>query len=242
MPDIDDRLRRERRIVRALGGASDEALTLIMDALGDDIDLSRVTPEIWDEIQRRFSGVLLPELEQLFIDQALRLMDEVRVGIEWDLINTRAQNWVLQNLDALTAGVNANSETALRQYVAGFFERGVTKGDLEAQITRLFGPARAETIAITEVTRASVQGELAYGEELRGMGLNLVPIWQTRNDGRVCPICEPLNDRAQGDGWTYPPPIHARDRCFLTYEVISPTKSLHLLKDCTLKIITKDAA
>ncbi|MBE0690070.1 MAG: hypothetical protein IH587_08120 [Anaerolineae bacterium] len=242
MPDIDDRLRRERRIVRALGGASDEALTLIMEALGDDIDISRVTPEIWAEIQRRFSGVLLPELEQLFIDQALRLMDEVRVGIEWDVINTRAQTWARTYTFDLVKGINDNSRTALQQYVSNFFESGVTKGDLEDQIARLYGPVRGDMIATTEVTRASVQGELAYGEELTKLGLNLVPIWQSRNDSAVCPICAPLNQVKQGDGWTIPPPAHVNCRCFLTYEVISPTKSLHLLKDCTLKIITKDAA
>lgn len=242
MPDIDDRAGRERRIVRALGGASDEALTLIMEALGDDIDLSRVTPQIWDEIQRRFSGVLLPELEQLFIDQALRLMDEVRVGIEWDVINTRAQTWARNYTFDLVKGINDNSRTALQQYVSGFFEQGVTKGDLEAQIARLYGPVRGEMIAVTEVTRASVQGELAYGDELRNLGLTLTPIWQTRNDSTVCPLCERNIGKAQGDGWTIPPPIHVRDRCFLIYEVISPGKSLHLLKDCTLKVITEGAA
>ena len=242
MPDIDDRLRRERRIVRALGGASDDALTLIMDALGDDIDLSQVTPEIWAEIQRRFSGALLPELEQLFIDQAMRLMDEVRVGIDFDLINTRAQTWARNYTYELVKGINDNSRASLQQYVSNFFEQGVTKGDLEAQIARLYGPVRGEMIAVTEVTRASVQGELAYGEELTKLGLALVPIWQTRNDGIVCPLCEPNNGQRQGDGWTYPPPIHVKDRCFLTYEVISPTKALHILKDCKLPVITKDAA
>lgn len=242
MPDIDDRLRRERRIVRALGGASDDALTLIMEALGDDIDLSRVTPDIWAEIEKRFSGVLLPELEQLFIDQALRLMDEVRVGIDFDLINTRAQTWARNYTFDLVKGINANSQTSLQQYVSNFFEQGVTKGDLENQIARLYGPVRGEMIAVTEVTRASVQGELAYGDELTKLGLTLVPIWQTRNDGTVCPLCEPNNGKRQGDGWTDPPPIHVRDRCWLTYEVVSPTKTLHLLKDCKLKVIEKGAA
>lgn len=242
MPDVPDRSARERRIVRGLGGAFDEALTLIMDALGDDIDISRVTPEIWADIQRRFSGVLLPELEQLFIDSALRLMDEARVGIEWDIINTRAANWARTYTYELVTGINANSEAALRKYVSAFFESGVTKGDLERQIARLYGPVRGSMIAVTEVTRASVQGELAYGDELRSLGLTLVPIWQTRNDSTVCPLCEPNNGKAQGDGWNDPPPIHINDRCWLTYEVISPTKSLHLLKGCTLKVITQDAA
>lgn len=242
MPDVDGRTGRERRIVRALGGAADGALTLIMDALGNDIQIDQVTPDIWDEIARRFSGALLPELEQLFIDQALRLMSEVNVGIEWDVLNTRAQTWARNYTFELVKDINDNSRTLLQRYVSNFFEQGVSKGDLEQQIARLYGPVRGEMIAVTEVTRASVQGELAYGEELRAMGLNLVPIWQTRNDGVVCLLCEPLNGRAQGDGWTIPPPIHVNDRCWLTYEVISPTKSLHLLKDCKLKVIAKDAA
>jgi hypothetical protein len=90
-------------------------------------------------------------------------------------------------------------------------------------------------IATTEITRAAVEGEIAAAEEINKQmpeQRKLVPVWQTRVDERVCPICQPLNekrpDRFGADGrpvWVHPdggiygpPPAHRRCRCGLGYE------------------------
>jgi hypothetical protein len=75
-------------------------------------------------------------------------------------------------------------------------------------------------IAVTEVTRASVEGERAQVRELAAQGVVLVATWQTANDELVCPVCGPRNGRREGDGWDSPPPAHPRCRCWLNHEVV----------------------
>lgn len=105
---------------------------------------------------------------------------------------------------------------------------------------RVFSPRRAEAIAATEVTRAITQGETAARFEIYAddpanrasfqgsddtppiiISDGLVAIWQTEEDGRVCPLCGPLNGKPAQD-WIgqFPqgPPAHVNCRCWLIYE------------------------
>ena len=105
---------------------------------------------------------------------------------------------------------------------------------------RVFSPRRAEAIAATEVTRAITQGETAARFEIYAddpanrasflgsddappiiISDGLVAIWQTEEDGRVCPLCGPLNNKPAQD-WIgqFPqgPPAHVNCRCWLIYE------------------------
>ncbi len=81
----------------------------------------------------------------------------------------------------------------------------------------MFSPVRAERIAVTETTRAVVEGERAYVAELeRETGQRMIPIWMTANDERVCPICAPRNEKPIKDG-VYPPG-HVGCRCGVGWE------------------------
>lgn len=107
-------------------------------------------------------------------------------------------------------------------------------GELAAEITAAtpgmgagaFTPARAETIAVTEVTRATTAAEAAIAAVLVTMGaddggVELDPVWYTALDERVCPVCAPLHGtgraiwaRVTASG----PPAHPHCRCWLTWE------------------------
>jgi hypothetical protein len=117
----------------------------------------------------------------------------------------------------LVKEITENTRAAVRQQVEGFYRDQRSLDDLTAGLSRLFSPIRAELIAVTEVTRAGVQGELGFAEELRKMGLKTTFVWQTANDeiSDNCPICGPRHEKKQGDGWSDPPPGHPRCRCWL---------------------------
>jgi len=80
----------------------------------------------------------------------------------------------------------------------------------------MFGAERAEIIAITETTRAAVEGERGVIAELEQHGIRMYPVWMTRNDELVCPICAPRNGKPIQPGnetnGEYPP-AHPRCRC-----------------------------
>jgi SPP1 gp7 family putative phage head morphogenesis protein len=91
----------------------------------------------------------------------------------------------------------------------------MTMPDLIESLDSLYGPVRAEMIAVTETTRAAVQGQAALVDELNKEGIVMVATFLTSEDETVCPICAPLNGK-QVDESEFPP-LHPRCRCDIAY-------------------------
>lgn len=150
------------------------------------------------------------------------------IGVDWALVNEAASEWSRRYTYDLVRGITDHTREALQRAVGDFFEEGLTRGDLEGRLSSLFGPVRAEMIAVTEVTRAAAEGQQGLVSEVAAQGIEMVDAWSTRNDELVCPICGPLHGRdADGYGpgrtpyWIHPlsgqryekPPAHPRCRC-----------------------------
>jgi len=150
------------------------------------------------------------------------------IGADWALVNEAASAWASQYGYDLVQGVTAHTREALQRAVGGFFEEALSREELVGRISGLFGPVRAEMIAVTEVTRAASEGQQGLVTEVAGQGIEMIDTWSTRNDELVCPICGPLHGR-DADGydagrvpyWIHPvsgerygkPPAHPRCRC-----------------------------
>lgn len=111
-------------------------------------------------------------------------------------------------------GVNLTPswETHLAQYVPA---------DGRGLVAEYLGPERAESIAVTEVTKANSRAERAAAEDFeRATGVRIVAYWVTESDSRVCATCEGLGGKAESvwlrempDG----PPAHPNCRCWLDW-------------------------
>ena len=119
-------------------------------------------------------------------------------------------------LDAIAQSVKDINETTRRQVaekVWNWIERGAPLDELAADLAPVFGPARAERIAVTEVTNALALGTEAAGQAAKDTypGVNVEKVWHTAADDLVCPICAPLNNQtAPLDGYfTVPTGPHA---------------------------------
>jgi hypothetical protein len=222
MPAVRNRETVEQRVARTLGKVNRQAFERIQELLGDPPKAHNLTPEAWQEIQGMYDQAMLPQLEKVFHDAAQDMIEHVGGGVEWDLINNRAADWARQSTLNLVRGLTDNSKQIIQSGLDDFYNQRLTLGALEERLARTFGPVRAESIAITETTRAAAQGELAYADELRKQGAVLVAVWETENDETVCPICSPLNGKDQGDGWNDPPPAHPRCRCNQRFRVVLP--------------------
>lgn len=221
MAPLADRERHEAALARTLGRLLRQHYQMVVNALGDNPTPEKVTRELLDIMRDELAGALQPHIERIYVGQVEALMHQPLavkqggIGIEWTLVNERAARWAREYTFGLVSKMTDATQKALREQVANFWRDQRTVDDLKDSLARLFGPVRAEMIAVTEVTRAASQGEQAFAEELREMGLKTVHIWQTANDDLTCPICAPLHGTRQGDGWTDPPPAHPRCRCWI---------------------------
>lgn len=219
MADVPNREEMERELARVLGKLLRAQMGRLLELMGDPPRVENVPQSFWDETGVDFSDTLRPFLERLYLAQAGRMMEQTTIGVDWSLVNRRAATWARQYTFDLVSGINDTSRATLQKVVTEYFEDGLTIGQLEELILPSFGPVRAEMISITEVTRASVQGEVALVDELRAQGIEMTEVWQTNADELVCEICEPNNGKRKGDGWNEEPPAHPRCRCWINLEL-----------------------
>lgn len=215
MADLADRAAREAALARRLGRAMSEARKLLLQAVEDGV----VTDDEWQAIAGAFQSALQMELEGTALAAGMAASEALGVGVDSAALHARAIEWARQYSYDMVTKLSETNRSLLQQTISDYFAERLTLADVEVRLTQAFGPVRAEMISVTEITRAVSQGEIAFQDELRQMGLQPVLVWATSADDVVCVICGPLNGKAEGDGWTYPPPAHPRCRCWISTEL-----------------------
>lgn len=218
MPDLANRNEFEASFARAMERAGRRAFRVLTDAIGDPPQVP--SAEVWQAVQNEYSANMMTELEKVYLASLEQLDRTATFNVNWDMANLDAANFAREYSYATTQGMMQSRVAMTQAAIGDFYNRGVTLGQTIDRLSRMFGASAASSIAITETTRASVQAELKQVQALRDAGINLVSIWNTSEDAKVCPICSPLNGQAQGaDTWMLPPPAHVSCRCFLSHEV-----------------------
>lgn len=141
--------------------------------------------------------------------------------------------WVTRYSFDLVSGITSTT----RKVVSLGLQRFVSQPDYTLRMLRdslapTFGMSRAQTISVTEVTRAYATGMDLAQRRIAEEGIKTVRVWQTMYDERVCPICQPLDSVYElpgGDGFvpagqTGPgiprPPAHPNCRCWTLLEPV----------------------
>lgn len=223
--DVASRDKYEKSLANKIGRLSTSMRNEAISLLGDPPQISKLDNAFWDKASVELQEVVGPIIEDIALDTATALAEQIPIGIDWGLQNTEAAMWAAQHTFDLVRGINKTSRQAIARAVDRFYIfEGYTIGDVEDSIAKIFGPHRAEMIAVTEVTRAAAQGELFVANSLRKEGVNMIAVWSTNNDSLVCPICGPLNNVQARDGKFHAssgtftaPPAHVRCRCWLNH-------------------------
>lgn len=227
--EIPNREELEAALAKALARLQKAQLTRLLEYLGDPPRIENVPEAFWAEVGKELLDVLRPFFDQIYLSQAEEMLRvHPAIGVDWALVNEAAAEWSRQYAYDLVRGITAHTREALARAVSGFFEEALTREELVGRIGGLFGPVRAEMIAVTEVTRAAAEGQQGLVTEAAALGIEMIDTWSTRNDELVCPICGPLHGR-DADGyepgrvpyWIHPdtgerygkPPAHPRCRC-----------------------------
>lgn len=190
-------------------------------------------PLPWDEFIASLDGALYPRITAIMVQEALRDMSAVGIGFDPAAINTRALEWARTYTYDLIRGLTETTRGTVAEAMTRWQSTpGMTREELEALLRPAFGEARAETIAVTEVTRASTQATNQQQAFLAESGLQFERKWLTNRDELVCPLCGPLHGKLEDEpvpghpdpeiaekGWgagsrsQAGPPYHPRCRC-----------------------------
>lgn len=234
--ELEKRLEQERKaqraIARGLNTQKDRVINSLPDS-GDDFArwaqqdledaLSRGVSEA--ELQDALRRALIQSVD-LGVAVAVAQFASIGYGFDWTLANDDARRWAEQHVGTLIRDIDRTTLERTRRAVAAWVENGEPLPRLVEELTPIFGPARAELIASTEVTRAYAEGNR---QAYRASGVVTRWQWRTSEDERVCPICGPLADtvvQIDSDfsgflpdnvrrGAVTMPPAHPRCRCWV---------------------------
>ena len=213
----------ERKLARLLGRQFRDQIDELMDLLGDPPNPTNIPVNWWDKISKNMRIVMFPVMVDIFIQQVSAFVEKINIGVDWALANEWAINWGNKYTFELVAGITDRTREVISKSMEAFWWDGLSVSDFANMLEPTFGPARAATIAVTETTRAAVQGELAVVNYIEIMlpNVEMIAIWQTVNDEAVCDICGPRNQTtAEEGGWEGDePPAHPNCRCWLNYEM-----------------------
>lgn len=228
----------------ALQDEIDNILKKYADLLSGYIKQGKSVPDsFYTQMSEELGSTLEVSLADVYLSSALdaqaAIDNVVPISIDWTRPNENAQAWARQYAFDLVRGLQDTTQTQVQENIASlqkdlsdFFERPTTLAEIRGNIGKYIpdwqdrlgrvwsSEERAKMIATTEITRASVQGDLDSVKFLSSdYGINMIPVWQTSRDEKVCPICGPLHNKRQGDEWSDPPPAHVNCRCAISFEL-----------------------
>lgn len=179
-------------------------------------------PDFWERENRKLLAILRPKLEGAALAGAQSAAN--KIGFNPTLASEQAAMWARTYTDELLQLLGTTSEKLVGDTLATWIETpGATMDDLVSALAPKLADnvARANTIAVTETTRAYAQGEKFTFVEA---GFEYWT-WKTNRDAIVqkCPICWPLHNKtvAIGEPFTIvrglvitEPPGHPKCRCW----------------------------
>ena len=211
---------RERQIYNQLVRVFASSIQSVSRQIVNDRDFD--IAELSDDLKR----LLVVELQQVYISGVdTMLLDESLPAVDLDDIGTAAGDWARRHTFDLVRNITDNTRKQLQNALQTYLDTpGMTLEEVEALIAPAFSQARAERIAVTEITRANAASANGLQEHYREKhGLTYRRIWQTHEDDRVCPICRPLDgkdEREWSDRFPGGPPAHPNCRCSVSLRLV----------------------
>lgn len=227
VPDLATRGEYEARLARAVARVFRLQKRRTLDALGDPPDINNLDAGYWADITRELETAIRPILEDVFeasAQEQMQALFSAKASANFELgdILADAAAWAQQYTADLVARLTNTTQRTLTEKLARLAGAVVTIAALGKLLESVFGPVRAESIAVTEVTTSITAGQEGVVSILEASGIAVKePTWITARDDLVCLICRPRHGKPRGSNWFKgeEPPAHPWCRCELEYEV-----------------------
>jgi len=219
MAELKNRGKYESEFARKVSSLMGKHRRELASLLGSPPDINRVPQSFWVKVQKETEEEISAILLLIFLASSSQYSPADSGAIFQGFMSQAGKQWSEGRSKAVAAGYVQNSQERLNQFGQKWAENPETpKSDVAQDLISLFGPDRAEGIGITESTNAiSAGGEAAISQS---GGISQDDKWITERDGKVCPICSPLDNTGRPI-WSlkFPsgPPAHPRCRCYLKY-------------------------
>lgn len=157
--------------------------------------------DFWLNERDELLALLLPAMEQYVlagVAYGASTLARAGITVDYSLTHARAAAWARTHTDALLARLNSTTRGSVGQVVANWLDTpGATRADLEERLLPILDRnlGRAESVGVTEVTRAAAQGNYLVYEQA---GVALPPMF----------------DSGIGTQEPFGPPAHPRCRCW----------------------------
>jgi len=187
-------------------------------------DLKKLPKSLYDALQADLTQILEQVLIEAYIE-AFTSMDgfladnsqtTARRGALF-IIND-AEQWASFYAPKLAGQIADVTKTKLREIADRSPLLPISGLGIRNVVRPFLGLSRAQLVARTEVTNAI---SVAEGRAVSTSSQDIIAtmFWFTRDDERVCIICEPRHKKPRGTNWEMPPPAHPRCRCFPFWKI-----------------------
>ena len=230
-PNAKDKDESEEAIAVFMAAAFVDQFEDLLDEMEEERPLDP-GPTFWDKWNKFFLSWWIGQLIGEAVTSSTNAADTSGVGVDFDDVTEAASNWASTYAFNMVTDLNEKTRQALQKGLTQFYDNKIDFDGLVNTLTPKFSQVRAETIAVTETTRGFERGLDIYEDELGKLGFNTDRKWHTREDEKVCVICEPNNNKLRNrDGWTVPGlPAHPNDRCWTEIVVVKAKTILSLFK------------
>lgn len=221
MAELANRDTHEKEFARKVSRLMQRHRKELARYLGSPPDPSRVPDEFWQKVQKETEEQIF--LLLLLIFAASSLQHQPADGFaqfQTEEVERFGQQWSETRSQEFGQGYTENTRSRLGNYSEKWnASREADEQDTsEDDLNRLFGPDRAEGIAISETTDAATAGSEKTKQVAGQISEN--DLWRTSEQDNVCPICRPLN-RQPRSVWSlkFPngPKAHFRCNCWIEY-------------------------
>lgn len=171
----------------------------------------------WDEHREELFALFFPLIRDAAMSSADFWLDDllttVGVGVDWTLVNQGVIKWAQEYSYDLIKGINDTSRKAVSDAVADWIASGLPLDELIDSLKPMYGPVRAQMIAVTEVTRAFSQGQTELWKESEVVNAYNVMTAEDANVDEIC-VVEAAGGPYPLDDDSHSPPFHIGCRCW----------------------------
>jgi hypothetical protein len=224
MADIPDRLDRESSLTRRM----ESVLRPIRGALyrGEGVEWDNAEAKLRDAVEDELIATFALMFFLLWSDEGpLRSRTSLTSyqGPTQDAVGLLAMGYGSRRAREISSSLIASGRDAQATWDGSVSPSGrgpvgaVPRGETGIE------PGRVGSVATTETTAAGTAGEEAAARDAaKRVGIIIESYWRTERDSKVCPVCYPLDGKAEDVWRKYAPagpPAHPNCRCHLIREV-----------------------